>query len=72
MRYVILLIAATAMLAACGKNADESKQAAVTPTAAPVARPEPFTVTFPLELAQPVTALPCESVVLQPDIDPSE
>ena len=35
MRYVILLIAATAMLAACGKNADESKQAAVTPTAAP-------------------------------------
>src|ERR1700722_14249270 len=35
MRYVILLVAATTLLAACGKNADESKQAAVTPTAAP-------------------------------------
>jgi Zn-dependent M28 family amino/carboxypeptidase len=35
MRYVTLIVAAT-LLAACGKNADESKQAAATSTAAPV------------------------------------
>jgi hypothetical protein len=42
------------------------------PTPAPVAKPVFEMVTFPVELAQLVTELPCESVVLQPEVDPSE
>ncbi len=55
MRYVILLVAATTLLAACGKNADESKQAAVTPTAAPAA-PAPIKPTRDGHFSPEITA----------------
>jgi hypothetical protein len=42
------------------------------PMPAPVASPVLDTVTFPFELAQLVTVLPCESAVLQPEVEPSE